>query len=90
MRSVNRDQKAGMERREKKKFARGDERDVGWLCVNIGRTRSTGNQPQPRCYLRAAECTRGRLPWPKLDSATSSILRHVRSATTSGRGDPSG
>ena len=46
MRSINRDQNSRMEgRREekkKKKFARGDERDVGWLCVNVGRTRSTG------------------------------------------------
>jgi len=40
MRSINRDQNSRMEgrreERKKKKFARGDERDVGWLCVNVG------------------------------------------------------
>lgn len=49
MRSANRDQKAGMEgRREKKKKERNlhEIRDVGWLCVNVGTTRSTGNQPR--------------------------------------------
>lgn len=24
------------EEEKKRKFARGDERDVGWLCVNVG------------------------------------------------------